>query len=107
MAVKLADTLAPLGDFAIAEAKDVDVIIGDKSKRLQKAIEDGDIGGGGVSGWKGSPAEFEALDKSTLSDGEIIYLFGTSVNVWDASSESLVPVVDQNAGIVGLDRREW
>lgn len=49
MAVKLADTLAPMGDFPVAEGKDVGVQIGEKSKSLQKAIEDGDLGGGGGS----------------------------------------------------------
>ena len=47
MAVKLADTLAPMGDFEVAEAKHVSVKIGENTKMLQKAIEDGDIGGGG------------------------------------------------------------
>lgn len=46
MAVKLADTLAPMGDFEVAEAKDVSVDIKGTKKMLQKAIEDGDIGGG-------------------------------------------------------------
>lgn len=47
MSVKLADTLAPMGEFPVAEGKDVEVQIGERKKSLQKAIEDGDMGGGG------------------------------------------------------------
>ena len=49
MSVKLADTLAPMGDFAIGESKDIDIEINGINKRLQQAYEDGDLGGGGSS----------------------------------------------------------
>lgn len=46
MSVKLADTLAPMSDFPVAEAKDVDIDINGTHKDLQTAYEDGDLGGG-------------------------------------------------------------
>jgi len=49
MSVKLADTLAPMGEFPIGEAKDIDIEINGANKRLQQAYEDGDLGGGGSS----------------------------------------------------------
>ena len=44
MAVKLADTLAPMTEnFPAAEAKDIEITLtGGTKKRLQKAYEDGD-----------------------------------------------------------------
>lgn len=46
MSVKLADTLAPMSDFPVAEAKDVSIEISGSDKSLQQAYEDGDLGGG-------------------------------------------------------------
>ena len=49
MAVKLADTLAPMGDFPVAMADDINII--KKSgveKSLQKMYESGELGGGGA-----------------------------------------------------------
>lgn len=48
MSVKLADTLAPMGDFAIGESKDIDIKINGTNKRLQQAYEDGDLGGSAI-----------------------------------------------------------
>lgn len=48
MSVKLADTLAPMGDFAIGESKDIDIEINGTNKRLQQAYEDGDLGGSAI-----------------------------------------------------------
>ena len=46
MAVKIADTLKTLSNtFPVAECIDIDVNIKGETKRLQKAIDDGDIGG--------------------------------------------------------------
>ncbi len=49
MSVKLADTLAPMSNFPVAEAKDIDININGTHKMLQTAYEDGDLGGGGSS----------------------------------------------------------
>ena len=49
MAVKLADTLAPMGDFPVAEAGNVSIDINGTTKDLQTAYEDGDLGAGGSS----------------------------------------------------------
>ena len=46
MAVKIADTLKALSNtFPVAESIDIDVNINGTTKRLQKAIDDGEIGG--------------------------------------------------------------
>ena len=46
MAVKVADTIKAMSNtFPVAECVDIDVNINGKTKRLQKAIDDGDIGG--------------------------------------------------------------
>ncbi|MBQ0111646.1 MAG: hypothetical protein KBT03_00785 [Bacteroidales bacterium] len=133
MAIRLADTTKPMGDFPVAEGADIDVEVNGKTKRLQKAIEDGDIGGGnqiqfdilpiasaellgkvyqfiGDTGTysKGSfyeciekdgsylwdklsadtpvtltEAQWEALDKSTLKDGQ-------QINIKDDSEASII-----------------
>lgn len=67
--IKMADTCKPLGQFAVVEAEDVSVEIDGETKMLQTAIDNGEIGGGSGS-WNGTRAEFEALDKSTLKDGQ-------------------------------------
>lgn len=46
MSVKLADTLAAMGDFPVAEANGVDINISGTHKDLQTAYENGDLGGG-------------------------------------------------------------
>ena len=48
MAIKLADTLKPMGDFPAADAVDVEITLLDETKKsIQQAYEDGDLGGGG------------------------------------------------------------
>ena len=70
MAVKIADTLKALSNtFPVAECIDIDVNINGTTKRLQKAIDDGDIGDGSDSTWKGTKEEWEAL--STEEKGKI------------------------------------
>jgi|GEM_PF-3692437 len=49
MSIKLADTLAPMGDFPAVESDNVDITIDGSPKSLQQAYEDGDLGGGGSS----------------------------------------------------------
>ena len=61
MAVKIADTLKALSNtFPVAECIDIDVNINGETKRLQKAIDDGEIGGSDLL-WKGTKEEWEAL----------------------------------------------
>ena len=49
--IKLADTLAPMGEFPAAESKDIEITLtGGVKKSVQKAYEDGDLGGGGSGG---------------------------------------------------------
>ena len=55
MGVKVADKFVAMGDFELLDAQDVLVDIGGVPKRLQKAIDDGLIGGGG-SGTAGKSA---------------------------------------------------
>ena len=90
MAVKLADTLAPMGDFEIAEAKDISVNIGGTKKMLQKAIEDGDIGGASDIVVKCTEDQYGALlpDQKALN---IIYCTEKNLYYHD---EAIVPVVD-------------
>lgn len=129
MAVKLADTLAPMGDFPVAEGKDVGVQIGEKSKSLQKAIEDGDLGGGGGSSliddeviaedstWSSKKiSEFgEALDKKVedvdtkVGDLEELKTTekGSVVGAVNEISDSLVDIdtkVDGKADKTDLDK---
>ena len=46
MAIKLADTLAPMADFPAAYAKDIEF---DDGKNLQEKLNNGELGGGGTS----------------------------------------------------------
>ena len=46
MAVKLADTLAPMGDFPAAKSNNIEITLsGGAKKSIQEAYEDGDFGG--------------------------------------------------------------
>lgn len=48
MAVKLADTLAPMGDFPAAKSNNIEITLsGGAKKSIQDAYDDGDLGGGG------------------------------------------------------------
>lgn len=59
--VKLADTLAPMGDFPVAEGKDVTLTKGDGTeKSIQKMYDDNELGGSGLP-------EPESKDKLLLS----------------------------------------
>lgn len=74
LSVKVADKFQAMGDFELLDAKDVMANINGSPKRLQEAIDNGEIGGGGDSVWKGTQAEFDALDKSTLKDGQEVII---------------------------------
>ena len=71
MAVKIADTIKAMGNFPIAECVDINVNINGESKRLQKAIDDGEIGGGDLT-WKGTHEEWEALSTEEKGKYEVI-----------------------------------
>ena len=58
MAIKLADTLAPMADFPAVEAKDVAF---NDNKSLQEKYDNGELGGGG-SGTAGKSAYEIAVD---------------------------------------------
>ena len=74
MAVKIADTLKTLSNtFPVAECVDIDVNINGETKRLQKAIDDGEIGRS-VSSWKGTREEWEALSPEEKVKYEIVYI---------------------------------
>ena len=73
MAVKLADTLKALSNtFPVAECIDIDVTINGTTKRLQKAIDDGEIGGSDSS-WKGTKEEWEALSTEEKGKYEVVW----------------------------------
>ena len=73
MAVKIADTLKALSNtFPVAECIDIDVNINGTTKRLQKAIDDGEIGGSDSS-WKGTKEEWEALSTEEKGKYEVVY----------------------------------
>ena len=59
MAIKLADTLAPMADFPAVEAKDVAF---NDNKSLQEKYDNGELGGGGGSGTDGKSAYEIAVD---------------------------------------------
>ena len=72
MAVKIADTLKALSNtFPVAECIDIDVNINGETKRLQKAIDDGEIGGSDSS-WKGTKEEWEALSTEEKGKYEVV-----------------------------------
>ena len=72
MAVKVADTIKAMSNtFPVAECIDIDVNINGTTKRLQKAIDDGEIGGGDLT-WKGTHEEWEALSTEEKGKYEVI-----------------------------------
>ena len=72
MAVKIADTIKPMGNFPIGECVDINVNINGESKRLQKAIDDGEIGGSD-STWKGTLEEWEVLSSEEKGKYKVVY----------------------------------
>lgn len=62
MAVKLADTLKPMGDFNAVESTNIGININGTSKTLQAAYNDGDLGGGSNSQVSVMPEPSVALD---------------------------------------------
>ena len=60
MGVKVADKFVAMGDFELLDAQDVLVDIGGASKRLQEAIDNGELSGG--SGTAGKSAYEIAVD---------------------------------------------
>ena len=62
MGVKVADKFVAMGDFELLDAQDVLVDIGGTPKRLQEAINNGELGGSGGSGTAGKSAYEIAVD---------------------------------------------
>lgn len=72
MSIKLADTLAPMGDFPAVEADNVDITIDGNPKSLQQAYEDGDLGGGGS-------VQVETMPAASASNvGKIVQYVGAT-----------------------------
>ena len=63
MAIKLADTLAPMADFPAVEAKDVAF---NDNQSLQEKYDNGELGGGGGSGTAGKSAYEIAVDNGFI-----------------------------------------
>ena len=91
MAVKIADTLKTLSNtFPVAECIDIDVNINGTTKRLQKAIDDGEIGGRSDSTWKGTREEWEALSTEEKGKYEVICFtddYDESDSIWKGTKE--------------------
>ena len=91
MAVKIADTLKALSNtFPVAECVDIDVNINGTTKRLQKAIDDGEIGGGSDSTWNGTREEWEALSTEEKGKYEVICFtddYDESDSTWKGTHE--------------------
>lgn len=100
MAIRLADSCVPMASgYPVAEAQYIDFADGES---LQKKLDDGSLGGGGTSSWHGTEAEFEAFDKSKLTDGQTVLIVGKSVNIWDKTEQKLVEIADEtDMGVVG------
>ena len=67
MAIKLADTLAPMADFPAAMAEHVGFADGDT---LQEKLDNGALGGGGASYTQLSQAEYDALTEDEKMNGK-------------------------------------
>ena len=62
MSVKLADTLAPMGEFPVAEGKNIVLTKTDGTeKSIQNMYDDGELSGSGSSIFYGTKAEWEEL----------------------------------------------
>ena len=98
MAIKLADTLAPMTEnFPAAEAKDVEITLtGGIKKRLQKAYEDGDLGGGveGLVAVETMPSTPKVKDV-VLYIGEDTEQYKHG-HIYEALTPALYCYVDQN-----------
>ena len=67
MAIKLADTLAPMADFPAVEAQHVAFDDGDT---LQEKLDNGGLGGGGTGYKQLSQAEYDALTEDEKMNGK-------------------------------------
>ena len=65
MAIKLADTLAPMADFPAVEAQHVAFDDGDT---LQEKLDNGGLGGGGTGYKQLSQAEYDALTEDEKNE---------------------------------------
>ena len=74
--IRLADTLEPMGDFPAAKSSNVEITLsGGTKKSIQKAYEDGDLGGGGGDGVQA----VETMPASP-SDKDVVLYVGESTS---------------------------
>lgn len=98
MAIKLADTAKPMGDFPVAEAIDIDIQLPDGTyKSLQEMYQDGQLGGDGAI----STEEGNALEKK--DDGLYINLDDKLSIQQDAADKNKFLVTDDDGKITFAD----
>ena len=105
MAVKLADTLAPMGEFPIANAKDIDF---DDGESLQEKLDNGTLGGGGGA----STADAVEYINDTIGSNNVEEALNTVIadlhthdnkDVLDLLSENEEGKLQYNGVIIGGD----
>ena len=91
MAIKLADTLAPMADFPAVEAKDVAF---NDNKSLQEKYDNGELGGGGGSGTAGKSAYEIAVDNGFVGT-ETEWLESLKGSDGDKGDNGTTPHIDE------------
>lgn len=100
MAVKIADTLKALSNtFPVAECIDIDVNINGTTKRLQKAIDDGEIGGNANV----TIDDVNVSNKTTYSSTKIENSLYNKANTTDLTSHTS----NTNTHITTNERTKW
>ena len=105
MAIKLADTLAPMADFPAAMAEHIEF---DDDETLQEKFDNGSLGGGGAGYKQLSQAEYDALTEEEKMNGKEyrtydtghIYKLGVEYGK-DASADDIVSFAKPSQ--LGLD----
>ena len=92
MAIKLADTLAPMADFPAVEAKDVAF---NDNKSLQEKYDNGELGGGGGSGTAGKSAYEIAVDNGFVGT-ETEWLESLKGEQGDKGDNGTTPHIDES-----------
>ena len=92
MAIKLADTLAPMADFPAVEAKDVAF---SDNKSLQEKLDNGELGGGGGSGTAGKSAYEIAVDNGFVGT-ETEWLESLKGEQGDKGDNGTTPHIDES-----------
>lgn len=94
MGVKVADKFVAMGDFELLDAQDVLVDIGGTPKRLQEAIDNGELGGGGGSGTAGKSAYEIAVDNGFVGT-ETEWLESLKGEQGDKGDNGTTPHIDE------------